>query len=78
MPDIDDSHRWLPALGRLGLADRRTVIAAIACGRLSGWDPSRPAVERLAALAAGEMSIEMYVRLVLTDAVHPPPECPGN
>ncbi|WP_217160803.1 antitoxin VbhA family protein [[Mycobacterium] fortunisiensis] len=66
-PDIDNSRRWPPCLDRLGVADRRAVISAIACGRLSGWNPSRPAVERLAALAAGEMSIDVYIRLVLTE-----------
>lgn len=60
----------MSSLDRLGAAERRAVASAVADGRLSGWDPSKQALERLAALAAGEVSFEVYKDWVIRKALH--------
>lgn len=71
MPDFNNADDWTPALDRLGAADRRAVTAAVADGRLSGWNPSSQALERLAAFVAGEVPFDVYRSWVIRGSVTP-------
>ena len=61
---VDESVRALPA------SDRLAVRTAVANSVLEGWQPTKADVDRLAAFAAGTITIEQYRAWVLRDCGH--------